>query len=112
MELTGLRDNQKERSQEMKRTLPQGTFVRLTDLAPQTTDKDIQELIRARTGVEIPIERISVVSRWNDNAAFVSFGFDHFTDIIAWALAEDSLHGKPFSVVKTGGPTARGFEAA
>ena len=84
----------------MKRTLPKGTWVVFHDLDLKTTDQDLQHLIAARTGVTIPLERISVATRYYDKNATVSLEWCHVADILAWALGEDSLHGKPINIVK------------
>jgi hypothetical protein len=87
---------------QLKRILPKGTWVRFHDLAPGSTDEEIQELIAHRTGVQIPIDRISTATRFDCVYATISLDWSDVSDIVAWALSDDTLRGRPINIVKPG----------
>ena len=88
----------------MVKQLPTGQFIVFHNLDPKTTEGDLQDLIRNRTGIEIPLERINVATYEFSSRAFVSLDRSHVVAIMAWALSEDVCHGRAFQVVE---PKAR-----
>jgi hypothetical protein len=78
----------------MMKELPKGQFIFFNDLLRETTDVEIQELIAARTGVEIPLDRITIKTFDYYALAIVSFEKQHLCDILSWAFSEDQIGGQ------------------
>jgi hypothetical protein len=80
--------------------LPAGTWLSLNNLDPRTTEQDVQDLLAGRTGVILPLERISL-NEYGDGkaAAIISLAKPHIRDFLNWALAEDSLYDRSIQVV-------------
>jgi hypothetical protein len=80
----------------MVKTLPKGLFVIFNDLPHDTEDQDIQDIIAARTGVVIPLDRIETKKiAYSYVRAMVSFESQHIADILSWALTDDRVQDKP-----------------
>lgn len=84
----------------MKEELPKGTRVLFHDLSPHTTEQDLQDLIAQRTGIVIPLDRISIRPHSTRNSSAISLDWTHVVELLAWALGEDSLHGLPIRIIK------------
>ena len=84
-----------------RKVLPKGQFVFLSNVAVEATEQDLQELILARTGVTVPIDRITIdqpTGLHKTNRAMLSLTKRHVCELLAWALSEDSLFGLPLQV--------------
>jgi hypothetical protein len=82
--------------------LPPGTRILFHGVDPETTEQEFQELILARTGVNVSLDRISIRERpgmadWN---AAISLGWEDVSDLLTWALSEDTLHGRPICIAR------------
>jgi hypothetical protein len=62
------------------------------------TEVQIQDVIRNRTGVTIPLDRISVSVALHDkynSASMISLTNEQVGAILTWVLSEDSVAGVP-----------------
>lgn len=81
--------------------LPKGHFLFLGGLPDAVTPKDIQDVIVARTGVLLDLDRIAIDdkdTRFPTRRAMLSLTRQHIAHIIRWALSEDKICGEPFVV--------------
>jgi hypothetical protein len=74
-------------------TLPNGTFLFFYDIPRATVAADIQAVILARTGIEIPLERIDVRKSSAHVRGMISLSPEIMADLLTWALSEDTAHG-------------------
>jgi hypothetical protein len=81
------------------KSLPPGTRVLFHGVDPETTEEEFQQLILARTGLEISLDRISIRER------------PGMSDLLAWALSEDTLHGRPVCIARPQ-PGKYGFDTS
>jgi hypothetical protein len=84
------------------KSLPPGTRVLFHGVDPETTEEEFQQLILARTGLEISLDRISIRERpgMADFNAAISLSWEDVSDLLAWALSEDQLHGRPICIAR------------
>lgn len=87
----------------MSKRLPHGVWITFLSLDPEITEQEIQEVIANHTGIEIPLENISI----NDNispvrgaAAIVSFDRPHVLGILKWALQDDTIRGRRLKLIR------------
>lgn len=82
-----------------RKPLPQGTWVPFHNLDPATTVEDIQNLICNRTGIVVPLTSI-VIKPFSprSSGAIVALGKKETRDLLAWALSEDTLFGRPLDI--------------
>ena len=81
--------------------LPVGQFIFLRNLPAEATDKDLQALIYERTGISIPLDRIRIdrpLPGYSTGRGMVSLDKKHIIQLMAWALSEDQLYGRPIEV--------------
>ena len=69
------------------------------NIDPDTTDEEIQKVIADRTGVVIPLDNITMKAHSpTKSGALVAFEKQHISDILTWALSEDSVHGRKIQI--------------
>ena len=67
---------------------------------PQVTEEDVQQLILDRTGVEVSLDNIDITRHDGGDArgVIVSLQNHHVRDLLAWALTDDRLCGRPIEL--------------
>jgi hypothetical protein len=74
-----------------------GTRVRLMSLSPEATAEDIRRMVRQRTGLDLPMDRIVLDSpkeSVQDIGATLIIGFEELLSILEWAFHEDIILGR------------------
>jgi hypothetical protein len=85
---------QEQEQQQKRYNLLPGAWITFRYLAHGTTAEQMQQLIAYRTGITLPLERITMTGEDRKNAgAIVSFSHDHVAQLLQWALCEDTVNG-------------------
>jgi hypothetical protein len=77
----------------MYRDLPDGTWVTLGNLAPETTDVEVQAYL-ATAGIELPLERISVSMHSSVAASIISLPKSEIQSLVERATGDVPLKGR------------------